>query len=164
MTVNRSGTVYWNDIDPGAADGWLLELVPEEIPLMLDHGPGELGRLVAAERDETGLRVLLAVSEGRIGDQALAAIDQGELRHLSCAYGIEAARDATPPGADAAVWRVSEIKVAEVSLTDSPADPRCRIVSVGGRAPMWMQVEQARERHHQLRAALARRVPSVAHA
>jgi phage head maturation protease len=165
LTSDRSGRAFWASLDPRCADRWLDEVDPRSMPLRVDHSGPERGRWLAFEADGTGLRGVAVVSDGWAGDRLLEAVDSGELRCFSSAFGIRQGRDRTPVGSDVAVWDVTELEgVAEAGPAHDAADPRCSIVSIAGRLPAWQEVEQARERHERLREHLRVRVPSVAHA
>ena len=98
-----------------------------DVPLLWQHGPGQvIGIVERAREDARGLRVIARVSRRTAaGRKAAAALASGAVNGLSFGYRVKAARGARPR-------ELLALELVEVSLVTHPMQDLARVVAVEG--------------------------------
>ncbi|MHB9880076.1 HK97 family phage prohead protease [Pacificimonas sp. ICDLI1SI03] len=98
------------------------------VPLLWQHGADRpVGRVVRAEEDARGLRVICEFAEGaESAAEAAALVKGGALSGLSFGYRTKRARSDRARG----VRELLEVELVEVSLVTFPMQPLARVIGV----------------------------------
>ena len=98
------------------------------VPLLWQHGAERpVGRLVHAEEDARGLRIIAELARGsRAAGEAAALLKAGALNGLSFGYRTKKARRDRARG----VRELIELELVEVSLVTFPMQPLARVIGV----------------------------------
>ena len=92
-----------------------------DLPLLWQHKAGAvIGRIEHLSEDERGLRVIASVGDGR----AARLLGSGRVDGLSFGYRVREAKS------DGRLRELIELDLVEVSLVNSPMQPRARVHAV----------------------------------
>lgn len=118
----------------GAMTGGMTGKATGGVPLLWQHGAERpVGRVLRAEEDARGLRVVAELAAGsRAAAEAAALVRAGALSGLSFGYRTKRARRDRVRG----LRELIELELVEVSLVTFPMQPLARVLAVsaaGGR-------------------------------
>jgi uncharacterized protein len=112
-------------ISPGAFSASLARRGGRGLPLLWQHGPGQIiGTIEQASEDVRGLRIIARIApRGATARRAAALLRGGSLDGLSFGYRVVAASGTAPR-------RLNVLDLIEVSLVNHPMQPLARVHAV----------------------------------